>query len=99
MAAAIIDKYFPKEKYEDMIYSHTAEQKLISEYTGLDFNEIMDLPYSLYFLYRHDAWVDRQRKTEDGREFLQTLWRLKQTKPDLDAVREMMRGDSDGRRN
>lgn len=58
----------------------------------MNFNDVLNLPYSLYLLYRKESWVDSWNRTEEGREFLKTLWRLNQTKADLKAVREHQKG-------
>lgn len=42
----------------------------------------------MYLLYRKESWIDSWEKTEEGREFLKTLWRLKQTKADTKKIRE-----------
>lgn len=64
----------------------------MSIYTGMNFNEVLDLPYSLYLLYRKESWIDSWNKDEEGREFLKTLWRLNQTKADIKAVRQHQEG-------
>ncbi|MGG7077383.1 hypothetical protein [Clostridium sardiniense] len=65
--------------------------KAISEYTGLNFNEIHNLPYSLFLLYRKDAWLSGLKGTERGQEFLETLWGLTQTKADYEAINNFKR--------
>ncbi|MDB1935274.1 hypothetical protein PMY12_18530 [Clostridium tertium] len=85
---AIIDKYIKIEEWENDYALCTAELRRISKYTGLNFDEVLNLPYSLYLLYRKDSWIDSWRKTEEGREFLKALWRLKQTKADTKKIRE-----------
>jgi len=54
----------------------------------MNFNEVLDLPYSLYLLYRKESWIESWNRTEEGREFLKTIWRLKQTKADIKKIRE-----------
>ena len=55
----------------------------------------MELPYPLFLLYRKDSWISNMRKSEDGREFLKTLWRLQQTEADVGAIhRFQQRGGS-----
>ncbi|ATD56234.1 hypothetical protein BTM21_03835 [Clostridium chauvoei] len=85
---AIINKYISNEEWEESYILCTGELRRISEYTKLNFNEILNLPYSLYLLYRKESWIDSWSKTEDGREFLKALWRLKQTKADIKKIRE-----------
>lgn len=79
------------EKWERELCTYTGEIKSISEYTGLDFNKVMDLPYPLFLLYRRDAWIFSLNQTEKGVEFLKTIWRLQQTEPDMDAINKFSR--------
>jgi len=60
----------------------------IRRYSGLNFNEILDLPYSFYLLLNKESWIDSFRGTPDGAEILKSLWRLKQTEADYQKVRE-----------
>ncbi|MBS5927010.1 MAG: hypothetical protein KIC66_07980 [Clostridium sp.] len=85
---AILNKYIKFEEWENDYVLSTSELRRISKYTGLNFNEVLNLPYSLYLLYRKESWIDSWGKTEEGREFLKTLWRLKQTKADTRKIRE-----------
>ena len=66
----------------------------ISRYSGMSFNELVDVPYSYFLLLNKESWIDSYMQFEDGRELLKTLWRLKQTEPDLEAVHKYQnRGD------
>lgn len=86
---AIVNKYLNNgEKWESDYVLKTAEYSRISKYTGLNFIQIDNLPYSDYLQYNRDSWIDSFNKTEEGREFLKTLWRLKQTKADVQAIRQ-----------
>lgn len=85
---AIIEKYFPSENWEEEYYCITSDVKAVSEYTGLNFLEIYNLPYSLFLLYRKESWIYGLKQSEKGREFLKTLWGLKQTDVDTKAVKE-----------
>lgn len=61
---------------------------MIKNYTGLNFNEVLELPYSLYLLYKKEAWVDSWRGTPEGANFLKDLWRLQQTEADMQSVKK-----------
>ncbi|BFK81320.1 hypothetical protein I3900191A7_14650 [Clostridium baratii] len=69
-------------------YCVTAKIKSISEYTGLNFNEVYNLPYSLFLLYAKESWLYGLKQSKKGREFLKTIWELRQTETDIDAVKE-----------
>lgn len=77
----------------------TSNLKSISEYTGLNFNEIFNLPYSFFLLYAKESWLYSLKQDEKGREFLKTLWELKQTNVDMKAVskfKAIRRGEVNG---
>lgn len=61
---------------------------LVGEYTGLDFLQIKQLKYIEYLQYRRDAVIHLLNQTEKGREYLDNAWRMSQTEPDRDALRE-----------
>lgn len=42
-------------------------------------------------LYRRDAWLYRQKSTEQGREFLKTLKELTTSTADIQAIRRKQR--------
>ncbi|MEF9952639.1 MAG: hypothetical protein RSA01_00500 [Clostridium sp.] len=93
---AILDKYFPTEEWESTIGSiTTGEIKAISDYTGLNFNEVKSLSYVEYLLYRREAWVFNLKQSEQGREFLKSLYRFSQTKADIKAIRSYQEGRSE----
>ncbi|WP_224383604.1 hypothetical protein [Clostridium perfringens] len=60
----------------------------------MNFNEIYNLPYSLFLLYKKESWIYGLKQFEKGREFLKTLWELEQTETDKKAVEKYkaMRG-------
>lgn len=92
---AIIDKYYEFEEWESSYDNSSSEIKAIGDYTGLSFNEVLDLPLSLFLLYKKDAWIYNNLRTEKGKKLLKDVWRLQQTKADLQAIHEWQeRGDA-----
>ena len=83
---AIFSKYYETEEWENDYNGSTYEIKAISDYTGLSFNAVMELPISLFLLYKKEAWIYSNLKTEAGRKFLKDLWRLQQKEPDYEAI-------------
>lgn len=79
------------EEWEKDYFLRTSELRRISRYTGLNFKEVENLPLSDYLLYSHDSWIDSWNHNKEGREFLKTLWRLKQTEADERAIKEFIR--------
>lgn len=85
---AICEKYISSEKWEEDFRQRSSELHRISKYTGLNFNEVKELPLRDYLQYRRDSWIESWSRSEEGRDFLKTLWRLQQTKADEKAIRE-----------
>ncbi len=82
------------EEWESDYDTSSSEIKAISDYSRLSFNEVMNLPISLFLLLRKDAWMHNNMQSEKGKEFLKALWRLRQTEPDYGAIRNFQnRGD------
>lgn len=66
--------------------------RLVSEYTGLDFERIYALDYIKYLAWRRDAYIYALERTEDGQAYLDDAWRLEQTEPDRAALRRRLKG-------
>ena len=49
--------------------------------------EVEELNYLDYLRYRRDAIIYRMSQTEKGQEYLDKAYRLEQTKPDREALR------------
>lgn len=63
----------------------------MSQYTGLNFNDIGRLNYVTFLQYRRDAFIQRCRSTEAGQEYLDNAWRMEQTKPDRVGLRKKLK--------
>ena len=61
---------------------------MVSDYTRMSFNEVIELDCVTYKLLAKDAFVDKLGQTEEGREYLENCWILTQTKPDREKLRE-----------
>ena len=71
---------------------------MVASYTGLNFHEVGALEYVQYLTYRRDAYIYYLDQTEDGREYLDNAWRMEQTKPDRQALREQVgKEEADGK--
>lgn len=75
---------------EDLSYlmTETGDLKLVSDYSGMNFNEVVALDCITYKKLAKDAFVDKLGQTEEGREYLENCWILTQTKPDREKLRE-----------
>lgn len=89
---AFYERYFESEGWEGEYNLSTGELRRISRYSGLNFMEILNLPYPLFLLLRKDSWIDSWMQNPGGREYLKTLWRLRQTEADVAKVRKYENG-------
>lgn len=60
----------------------------MSEYTGLSIPAVRKLEYIQYLTWRRDAYIHMLSRTEAGQEYLDNAWRMEQTKPDRERLRE-----------
>lgn len=65
----------------------TTWEHLVAQYTGLNILQVEELDYLDYLMYRRDAFIYRMSQTEEGEEYLNNAWRLEQTKPDRESLR------------
>lgn len=65
---------------------------MVSDYSGLNFNEAIELDCVTYKILLRDAFVDRLSATEEGRKYLESAWILTQTAPDKSSLREYFKG-------
>ena len=66
----------------------TTWEHLVSQYTGLNMLDVEELDYIDYLMYRRDAFIHRMSQTEKGQEYLNNAWRLEQTTPDRESLRQ-----------
>lgn len=64
---------------------------MVSEFTGLNFHEIKSLYYDEFLLYVRDAFIYKLEQSESGREYLRNAYRITQTKPEREKIRERMK--------
>ena len=68
--------------------TETGGIKLVCDYTGLNFNEAVELDCFTFRTIFKDAFIDKLSQTEKRREYLENCWILTQTKPDREKLRE-----------
>ncbi len=61
---------------------------MVSVYTGLNMLQVDELNYIDYLIYRRDAFIWKMSQSEDGKKYLDNAYRLEQTEPDRDSLRE-----------
>lgn len=50
--------------------------------------EVEGLDYIDYLIYRRDAFIWRMSQSKEGTEYLDKAYRLEQTEPDRESLRE-----------
>ena len=66
----------------------TDDMSLVAEYTGMSFLELADIDCITFKKLLRDAFIHRIRQTEEGREYLENCWLVKQTEPDRRRLRK-----------
>lgn len=84
--------YYPDEGEEKGHYEvNTIEEKIVSDYTGYNFDRIDELEVFEYWLLLRDAILYKYMQSEEGIKYLENCWRIEQTAPDREALREKMK--------
>lgn len=85
--------YYPYgEKQEQYFNCGTSDIKVVSDYTRLNFSDILNLEIFVFWEYLHDAFVWNCSRTKSGREYLENAWYYQQTEPDRKALRKKFGG-------
>lgn len=61
----------------------------LTKKTGMGFNEIMKLPYTVFLSYIRENYILDMMETEEGRKHLEQIKRLNVTAPDLNKIRQL----------
>ena len=65
----------------------TESYAIVSEVFGLSIQEQMNLDSLTFFRLYRDAFCFKLAQTKEGTEYLEKCWRMRQTKPDIEALR------------
>ena len=84
--------YYPEEGGKAFFYNESRDEKLVYDYTGIDFLRIGELDVFSYWAYLHDAVVWDCGRTPKGREYLENAYYYQQTEPDRKALRSKFGG-------
>lgn len=82
-----------EEEQKEWLQTDTEDLKLISDYTGLNFNECLELDCYTYKAVLKDAFIHKLKQSEEGREYLENCYILTLTNPDKQALRQRYGGD------
>lgn len=75
----------------------TRDKKMVSDYTGLNFNEIESIDIFTYWLYLRDAFIWTCSKTESGQKYLEDAYYYNNTEIDRNALRQLFGGGNNGK--
>ena len=64
----------------------------MAEYAGISLLQVRELNYIQYLIWRRDAFIHMLSRTEAGKEYLDNAWRMEQTKPDRQKLRNKFGG-------
>lgn len=53
----------------------------------MSFSELMQIDCITFKMLLRDAFINRMRQSEEGREYLENCWLIKQTEPDRAKLR------------
>ena len=82
-----------EEEQANWLYTDTKDLRLVSSYTGLNFVETLELDCLTYKLMLRDAFIEHMSQSEEGRDYLEQAWILRQTEPDRKKLRKQFGGD------
>ena len=67
--------------------TQTDDIHIVADYTGMNFDELMRLDCTTFKMLPRDGYINRMRQSEEGREYLENCWLIKQTEPDRAELR------------
>ena len=65
--------------------------KRVIEYSGLSFNEVLDLPTDLFMMMLKNHYINELNSTPEGQEYLEKCNRLNTTTIDKEAIRRKIK--------
>ena len=61
---------------------------MIMKYTGVNLWEVEEMDLDVYLFMAREAVIYFNSQTKEGREYLENCWRMTQTKPNRQRLRE-----------
>lgn len=85
--------YYPENGGSKAFFKNSSSDvKIVSDYTGYNFEEVYDLGVFDYWGYLHDAVVWNCGRSDAGKEYLENAYYYQQTEPDRKALRAKFGG-------
>lgn len=66
--------------------------KDVIDYSGLDYEQVLDLPADVFLLMRKNKIIGELEKTEEGRKYLEDCKRFKVTECDTRSLKALNEG-------
>ena len=82
--------YYPGEDNGQKIpYTlETRSEKLVMDYCHINIYEVQEMEIDVYLFFLRVAMFFENAQTDEGREYLRNCWRIEQTKPERQKLRE-----------
>lgn len=58
------------------------------DYLHINIFQVQELPVDIYLYFMREAYITKLAGTEDGKKYLENCWRIEQTKPERQKIRE-----------
>lgn len=58
------------------------------DYCRIDIYEVQEMEIDVYLFFLREAMIYENSQSEEGREYLKDCWRMEQTKPERNKLRE-----------
>lgn len=81
---------YGESKFINKYTVSTGEYKIVADYANMSIPEVLELPLLDYLELYRDAVIYNNMKSEEGMKRLDDAWILEQTKPDKNALREVL---------
>lgn len=78
------------------IYAETINFYLVSQYTGLNFNEISNLQIDDFLQYQRDAFILDKMQTPEGKQYLKNYVAQHNKKTDKKSLEKLIGGGDIG---
>ena len=80
------------EEYSPYLVVESEDLKIVADYSGMSFSELLSLDCVTYKILFRDAFTYKLKQTKEGKEYLENCWILRQTAPDRKKLREKIKG-------
>lgn len=61
---------------------------MVSQYTGLSFNEVVELDCYTFKVLVRDSFIEHMSQTKEGRDYLEDAYYITMTAPDKQSLRK-----------